>query len=76
MSATSEKLRGELSGLSETDRAELARFLIDSLDGGSDEDAQEAWDAELMRRAEEIENGRVEGEPFEKVIAEIRAKHS
>jgi hypothetical protein len=40
----------------ETERADLARFLIQSPDAGSDKDAEAAWDAELERRAGEIKN--------------------
>jgi len=76
MSATTEKLRGELAGLSDSDRAELARFLLCSLDTGADQDAEVAWDAELARRAEEIRSGQAGGEPAEKVIAGLRAKYS
>lgn len=57
MSVTAEKLRTELANLTEADRAELARFLIQSLDEGADEDVEKAWDIELDRRAEEIASG-------------------
>jgi putative addiction module component (TIGR02574 family) len=76
VSATAEKIRMELAGLDDADRAELARFLIQSLDEGSDPDAETAWDAELARRADEIRSGRASGEPAEKVFTELRAKHS
>jgi len=76
MNAATEKIRTELSTLSEADRAELARFLLASLDDGADKDAETAWDAELARRAEEITSGRASGEPAETVFSEMRAKHS
>jgi putative addiction module component (TIGR02574 family) len=76
MTATAEKLRTKLAGLSETARAELAHFLIRSLDEGKGDDAESAWDTELGRRAEEIESGRATGEPAEKVFSELRAKYS
>ncbi|MBI4659119.1 MAG: addiction module protein [Verrucomicrobia bacterium] len=76
MTATAEKLRAELSTLSTAERAELAHFLIQSLDDGSDPDAQSAWDAELQRRAEEISSGRAIGEPADKVFSELRTKYS
>ena len=76
MSATTEKFRTQLSSLSETERAELAHYLIQSLDRGSDEGAEAAWDAELARREEEIRSGRASGESAEKVFSELRAKHS
>jgi putative addiction module component (TIGR02574 family) len=76
MSAAAEKIRTELASLSDTERAELAHFLIQSLDRGVDADAETAWDFELARRAEEITNGRAGGEPADKVFSELRAKHS
>ena len=75
MTKGAEQMKSELSQLSAQDRAELARFLIQSLDDDdADEDAEAAWDAELTRRAEEIETGRVEGVPADQVFAEIRRK--
>lgn len=76
MSAIAERLRMELTTLDEAERAELARFLIRSLDHGSDADADSAWNTELERRAEEIKSGNAIGEPAEKVFSELRAKHS
>jgi putative addiction module component (TIGR02574 family) len=76
MSLTAEKMRSELATLTEAERADLARFLIESLDSGSDKDANAAWDAELERRADEIKNGRASGESADKVFSELRAKHS
>ena len=76
MSAAAEKIRGELVTLSPEERAELAHFLISSLDGAADADAEQAWDAELSRRAEEIRSGTATGLPAEEVFAELRAKHS
>ena len=76
MGLTADKMRTELSALTEAERADLARFLIQSLDSGSDKDAEAAWDAELGRRAAEIKNGREAGEPADKVFSELRAKHS
>ncbi|MFZ1220500.1 MAG: addiction module protein [Chthoniobacterales bacterium] len=65
-----------MATLPEAERADLARFLIQSLDSGSDNDAEIAWDAELERRAGEIKSGRESGEPADKVFSELRAKHS
>ncbi|MBI4326072.1 MAG: addiction module protein [Chloroflexi bacterium] len=76
MNATADKLRMELATLSDAERAELARFLIQSLDEGADAGAESAWDAELERRAKEIRSGRATGEPADKVFSELRAKYS
>ena len=75
MSGTAEQLRTKLASLSQTDRAELAHFLIGSLHQGSDPDADEAWDAELAQRVAEIESGRASGEPIGKVFSELRQKY-
>ena len=75
MTALGEKLKSELARLPIEDRAELASFLIGSLDEGADSDAEAAWDAELARRAEEIRTGKVVGVPAEKVFADLRAKY-
>ena len=52
-----EKLRSEALNLSEAERAELAHELVASLDGTIDSDAEEAWDAEIVRRLAEIDSG-------------------
>lgn len=75
MTALAEKLNTELDQLPIEDRAELASFLIQSLDEGADPDAQAAWDVELARRAEELRTGKVVGIPAEKVFADLRAKY-
>lgn len=66
-------MRTELATLTEAERADLARFLIQSLDSGFDNDADAAWDTELERRAGEITSGRVSGESADKVFSELRA---
>ena len=52
-----EKLRSELLGLPEQDRADLAYSLVASLDGPADPDSKAAWDAEIKRRLNEVEAG-------------------
>jgi putative addiction module component (TIGR02574 family) len=75
MSKTGEKLKSELSRLSPKDRAELAHFLLHSLDD-TDPVAEAAWDAELADRLKEIKSGNAKGEPAAKVFAELRKKYS
>jgi putative addiction module component (TIGR02574 family) len=72
---TVEELKPRLSKLSARERAELARFLILSLDEEIDDDAEAAWDAELDRRLAEIESGRAMGEPADTVFKELREKY-
>ena len=76
MTETAEKIKSELSRLSLQERAELAHFLIHSLDEEVNADAEAAWDAELAQRLDEIKSGKAVGEPADKVFAEIREKYS
>jgi putative addiction module component (TIGR02574 family) len=50
--------------LDEEERAEVASRVLASLEEG-DAAAEAAWDAELERRANEMESGAVEGIPWE-----------
>jgi putative addiction module component (TIGR02574 family) len=76
MTETAERIKQQLLDLCLQDRAELAHFLIQSLDDGQDPDAEAAWDAELSRRMQDIENGVETGVPADSVFAQLRAKHS
>lgn len=76
MTEAAAQLKTMLSQLPANDRAELARFLIESLDEGVDDDAETAWEAELNRRLAEIESGNARGETAETVFAELRKKYS
>ena len=53
------KTRDEALALSQSERAELAHDLVASLDGAPDNDATTAWEAELQRRLDQIEQGAV-----------------
>ncbi len=75
MSETAERLKSELSQLLPKERAELAHFLLHSLDE-ADPDVESAWDVELERRIQEIQSGDAVGEPVEKVFADLRKKYS
>jgi putative addiction module component (TIGR02574 family) len=70
MRDTAAKLLSAVMQLEGSDRAELARRLICSLD----DDADVAWDAELEARLPRIESGEDPGRPAEEVLGEIRAK--
>ena len=56
------------------DRAEIAYCLIRSLDE-DESNIQGAWEAELERRWQEMESGKVIGEPAENVFVELRKKY-
>jgi putative addiction module component (TIGR02574 family) len=74
MSLTLESLKSQLGALPSRDRAELAQFLIDSLESGSDADTEAAWEAELAHRVADIRAGRVDGKPADQVFAELRER--
>lgn len=76
MTETAEKLKLELAQLSAQDRAELAYFLIHSLDDESDGDMESIWESELTQRMNSLENGTAVGESASQVIADLRAKYS
>lgn len=69
------QLSGQLLGLSENDRLELARMLWNSVDDEALIDADDEFDVELERRFAEIESGQAVGEPARKVIEELREKY-
>jgi putative addiction module component (TIGR02574 family) len=75
MSDATQRLKSKLSRLSAKDRAELAHFLLHSLDETTPE-SQAAWDAELAKRVQEIKSGKAVGEPAAKVLGELRDKYS
>lgn len=76
MTEAVQKLRLELSQLSIQERAELAYFLIHSLDQDVEDNAEFAWNVELTKRMEEINSGTVYGELSDKVFTELREKYS
>jgi putative addiction module component (TIGR02574 family) len=76
MSETAEKLKLELSQLSAKERAEIAYFLIHSLDDGIDDNLETAWDTELTQRLEDINRKTAIGESSSQVFYELREKYS
>jgi putative addiction module component (TIGR02574 family) len=76
MTTTAEKLKVELSQLSIEERAELASFLIHSLDEATDNEAEQAWDVELGQRIQEIDSGTAFGESSDTVFTRLREKYA
>jgi putative addiction module component (TIGR02574 family) len=72
---TDEKLKLELSHLSIQERAEIASFLIHSLDENMDQDIESTWDTELAQRMQEINSGSASCEPASQVFADLRQKY-
>jgi putative addiction module component (TIGR02574 family) len=73
MTDAAENLKATLSSLPESDREELANFLLQSLD--QDESAQEAWDNELTKRLHEIETNRVKTVPADALFQSLRERY-
>jgi putative addiction module component (TIGR02574 family) len=48
-----------------SERADLAGWLIESLDGTQDESATAAWDEEIARRMADVDSGGVTPVPLE-----------
>lgn len=59
--------------LPDSDRAEIAASLIQSLDPETDEGADAAWAAEIQHRLEEIDKGEVKLIPWDEVMQEMRS---
>ncbi len=68
------ELKKKASQLSETERAELALALIESLDGPADADVEEAWRVEIERRAAQVERGEVQLIPGDEVFEQLRRR--
>lgn len=76
MTAVLQEIEVQALTLPPEERAELIHRLIISLDGeteASPDEIAKAWDAEIARRVADIDAGRVELIPAEKVFADIEA---
>jgi putative addiction module component (TIGR02574 family) len=74
MSKTSETILREALELNDSERAEIAAVLIESLDAMVDQDVDEAWRAEIRHRMKLRKAGKMEVVPWEEVRAEINAR--
>jgi putative addiction module component (TIGR02574 family) len=71
MSMPLEDVAREAIGLPRHQRLSLARLLIELDDPGSDADVDAAWDVEIQARVRAVQEGRVEGIPYEEVLARV-----
>ena len=55
---TFNQLRSQISTLTESERAALARELIMSLDGPQDDFVEQAWNNEIGRRISKVRSGK------------------
>jgi putative addiction module component (TIGR02574 family) len=76
MNAVVEQWKSQLMTLPQDDRAELAHFLICSLDPeDEDNEVERAWEAEVARRFDGILSGQVNGRPANELLVELRERY-
>ena len=71
MVPTLEDLKHAASGLPANERAELAQYLLRSLDESSEEEARAEWLALAEQRMTEVRSGKVVGVPAEEVLRDL-----
>jgi putative addiction module component (TIGR02574 family) len=54
-----------------TDRAELAGSILESLDQAEDKSVEDAWDAEILRRMEDLDSGRIKPISHDEVLRRL-----
>lgn len=74
MTAATTKLEEKILSLPCEDRIYLVEKLLKSLNSPSSEEIDKAWAAESERRIDEIESGKVQTIPGERVFQEIRKR--
>jgi putative addiction module component (TIGR02574 family) len=74
MTEAVERLKSQLERLTSEEKADLAYFLLQSLEP-DEEGVAAAWDREVARRVGEIRGGRASGRPAEEVFAELRKEY-
>jgi putative addiction module component (TIGR02574 family) len=67
MMEEAQELLKKALALPDKERADLAGSLIDSLDDTVDENAEAAWQEEIVRRLEEVRSGKVKTTPWNDV---------
>ena len=71
MARSARELFEEAMRLDAKERATLMRLLIDTLDGESEEGAEDAWRAEIDRRIAELDAGAVDTVTWEELRARL-----
>lgn len=64
MNTLTKQLYDNALQLPDGERAELAAWLIESLDRELDDDVEAAWDAEISRRIAQLDSGAVAAVPW------------
>ncbi|MFY9329676.1 MAG: addiction module protein [Georgfuchsia sp.] len=70
------ELEQKASRLSDDERAQLALFLLESLEPAEDDGIEEAWRIEAESRLAEIERGEARVVPAEEVFENLRRRLS
>ena len=73
MSSSNRNLEEQVKKLPQKERARLAMSLIESLDPGTDEDAEALWLDEAEKRLKDYDAGKNQSRPVNDVIAEIKS---
>lgn len=76
MSPILAELQAQAKQLGSEERAQLASFLLETLEPTESSDVSQAWEAEIQTRWAEIERGDVKLIPATEVFADIRRKLS
>ena len=66
-----EDITREAIGLPRHQRLSLARLLIELDDPASGADVEAAWDTEIQARVRAVNEGRIQGIPYEDVLARV-----
>ena len=66
------ELSQQAQTLGAQDRARLAELLLDSIHQSPDRTINDAWDAELLRRIDEVDRGVARLVPAEDAFAQVR----
>lgn len=72
MDVTFEQIAKDAMRLAPAERAELADFLVESLESSEPDDVQRLWIETAAKRLSEIRSGQVKTIPGEEVMAEAR----
>jgi putative addiction module component (TIGR02574 family) len=72
MMQDAQELLKKALALPDKERADLAGSLIDSLDDTVDENAEAAWQEEIVRRLEDVQSGKVKTTSWDEVRQKVR----
>jgi putative addiction module component (TIGR02574 family) len=71
MSKALEQVTQDAMQLPRPQRLALVRFMLELDSASADEDAESAWDREITARVQAIDEGGVEGIPYEEVLRRL-----